>query len=391
MKILFFIDSLRAGGKERRFTELLKSLSSFPDIEFEIVLMNRNIHYQEILDLNVPLHYLIRKTKKDLTVFRKFYNVCKEYKPDIVHSWTDMTSVIAVPACKLLSIIMVNGMVIDTPIEKNIFNKYWLRAKLTFPFSDVIIGNSKAGLLAYNAPSKKSLVIYNGYNFERNNYAVNKNKIWDQLNISTKYVIAMVATFSENKDYKTYFEAAEIILSGRKDVTFLAIGQHTDSSDAKKMVNKNFRHDYFRFLGQKSNIESYINIADIGILATFTEGISNSIMEFMAAGKPVIATDGGGTNEILQDHKTGYLVKVSDPLELAHKIEVLLSDDNKRIEMGKTGRKRIETFFSIDLMANSFSSIYTKLIGEQVKSSKIVVPHINSAESERFGNKIPIN
>lgn len=362
IKILFFIDSLRAGGKERRFSELLKRLKFNTNIDFEIVVMSRDIHYKDILNLNYPIHYLIRKTKKDLNIFRKFLKICNKYKPDIVHTWDNMTSVIAVPACKILKIRIVNGMVVDSPTIRNIFNKNWVRARITFPFSDVIIGNSKAGLSAYNAPLHKSLVINNGYNFERNQHLSSREQILAELNICTTYVVAMVATFSAKKDYKTYFEAASKVLSIRKDVTFLAIGKDTDSLAAKSLVDIKYRDKYFKFLGSKSNIESYINIADIGVLATFTEGISNAIMEFMAAKKPVLATDGGGTNEIIEDSITGFLLKARNPQDLADKIELLLKDENKRIQMGKSGQKRIKDYFSIDIMTNQYVSIYKKIL-----------------------------
>ena len=117
----------------------------------------------------------------------------------------------------------------------------------------------------------------------------------------------MVATFSGLKDYKTYYKAADIVLRKRNDVTFLAIGSYTDSLASQKLVCSQFR-DHFRLLGKKSGIESIINTIDICVLATFTEGISNSIMEYMALGKPVIASAGGGTNEILEDKKTGFLL-----------------------------------------------------------------------------------
>ena len=77
----------------------------------------------------------------------------------------------------------------------------------------------------------------------------------------------MVAAFSEFKDYKTYYSAACIVLTKRHDVTFLAIGNNTDSIDSQKLVDKQFRDDYFRFLGKKSDIESYINMIDVGVLS----------------------------------------------------------------------------------------------------------------------------
>ena len=63
-----------------------------------------------------------------------------------------MTLVYSIPACRLLKIKLINGMVVDTPVKPNLLNKRWLRAQLTFPFSNIIIGNSKAGLAAYQCP-----------------------------------------------------------------------------------------------------------------------------------------------------------------------------------------------------------------------------------------------
>ena len=71
MKILFFTCGLGPGGKERRLMELMKELKNHPEIEFELVLMSDDIHYKEVLDLDIKIHYLIRNTKKDLSVFYK--------------------------------------------------------------------------------------------------------------------------------------------------------------------------------------------------------------------------------------------------------------------------------------------------------------------------------
>src|SRR5450631_1026972 len=119
MRILFFIDSLTSGGKERRLVELMKGLRLKSNIEFELVVMSNELHYKEVFDLDIKIHYHIRTTKKDIAIFNKFYKICKNYKPDFVHCWDSMTAVIAVPACKLLNIKLVNGMVVDTPVKRN--------------------------------------------------------------------------------------------------------------------------------------------------------------------------------------------------------------------------------------------------------------------------------
>ena len=159
MKILFVIDTLGSGGKERRLTELLKALKSSNKIDFELVVMSEDIHYSEIRDLGITIHSIIRKTTKDFSVFRKFYLLIKQNRPDAVHCWESMTAVYLPPVCRLLRCPLINGMVTNVPLRQNIFNRHWLRARLTFPFSDKIVSNSKAGIRAYRVPASKGFVI----------------------------------------------------------------------------------------------------------------------------------------------------------------------------------------------------------------------------------------
>jgi glycosyltransferase involved in cell wall biosynthesis/peptidoglycan/xylan/chitin deacetylase (PgdA/CDA1 family) len=364
MKILFFIDVLTSGGKERRLTELMKGLRKRPDFEFSLALMSSEISYCEVHDLNIPIHYLIRKTKKDLSVFRMLYMLAKSYKPDVIHCWGSMTAVYSVPVCKLLNIKMVNGLITDAPRRQNLLNKHWFRAKLTFPFSDVIVANSKAGLVAYRAPQKKSHYIHNGFNFSRTWKISDKNAFLNRFEITTPFIVGMVANFSSNKDYATFFSAAQMLLQFRKDITFIAIGINTDSHEARKHILPE-NSSYFRLLGRQTGVESFINAMDVCVLATFTEGISNSILEYMALGKPVIATSGGGTNEIVVDTETGFLVEKENPGDLVKKIDLLLNDEDLRVRMGQAGHERIETMFSIDSMVANYVSLYnTTLAGK---------------------------
>jgi glycosyltransferase involved in cell wall biosynthesis len=361
MRILYFIDSLRSGGKERRLTELMKMIGQSGEIQFELVVMSPEIHYKEVLDLGIKIHYIIRAKKRDISAFYTFYKLCYFYKPDIVHCWDSMTAIYSIPACKLLDIRLINGMVMITPEKLNIFNKNWWRSKFAFPFSDVIIGNSIAGLSAYRAPQSKSHCIFNGFNFDRINNIINKEIVLDQIEIKSGLIIGMVASFSEKKDYKTYFIAAQMILQKRNDITFLAIGSDTDSANSKNLIEPKLMQ-YFRLLGTRSDVESYINVMDICILSTFTEGISNSILEYMAMGKPVIATDGGGTNEILEDTITGYLISPCNPLELSARIEELIVNAELRKKMGAAGKDRIQNNFSIGKMVEKYISIYKEAV-----------------------------
>ena len=362
MKILFFIESLRGSGKERRLAELLKGITQQTDFECELVLTCKNVHYSYVLDLGIKIHFLERKfLKKDPSIFIKFFNICKKFKPDIIHVWGNMVAIYAIPTKIILGIPMINNQITNAP--QNV-PKGLLSHKLTFAFSDMIIANSYAGLKAYQATKGKSIVIYNGFDFNRMNNLSNISSVSAKIKIKTKYIVTMLATFSDAKDYDTYIRAAELILDSRRDVTFLCIGKGNDAKYKLKIAQKN--KDMILFPGRQSNVENIINVSDIGILTTnldnHGEGISNAIMEFMAFSKPVIATDGGGTRELVIDDETGYLVPQKSPNILAQKLTKIIDDENLRISMGKKGNERITQSFNLDKMVNAYIDNYTNLL-----------------------------
>jgi len=365
MRVLFFIEGMTAGGKERRLTELMKALRLRSDIQFELVVMTREIHYQEIFNLNIKIHYLIRKGKKDMSIFQKFYKICRSYKPDIVHCWDSMTAVYSSPICKFLNIKFVNGMVVDTPMPQDMSNVHWRRARLTFPFSNIIIGNSRAGLLGYNAPTRKSTCIHNGMDLSRFEKVKNSSLILEEMlgpGSTNILIVGMVAQFdAERKDYGTLIEAAKFVMESNDALRFILVGEGPDFDKIKSSVPDSLL-DKIIFPGKRSDVESIVNIFDIGILLTNTklhgEGISNSIIEYMALGKPVIATRSGGTNEIVEDQKTGFLISPFGSAELIEKMTILINDSELRSKMGKAGKERIHKCFSIDKMVNKFISVY---------------------------------
>lgn len=368
VKILFFIDCLVAGGKERRLTQLMKGLKLRQDIEFELVVMNSEIHYKEILDWDIKIHYILRKSKKDISVFRKFYKICKIYQPDIVHCWESMAAVIAVPVCKILNIKLVNGMVTNTPVKQNALNKYWLRAKLTFPFSNIIIGNSQAGLKAYGAPANKSECIYNGIDLSRFENLKNKPAVMKEIfgNIPKDiFVVGMVAAFEDRKDYKLLIKAAESLLSVNSNIRFVLVGDGANFYEIKNQV-PSILSDKIIFLGKKSDVESIVNIFDVGVLLTNTkvhgEGISNSLLEYMALSKPVIATRSGGTTELIVDRHNGYLIDGDNDKQLIDAIGELMKNRNLIHELGNNGKQLVHQKFDSSIITNHYANMYYKLL-----------------------------
>jgi len=360
MKILFYIDGLGPGGKEHRLLELMKYIKEHGDADMELALMSHDIRYPEIHELGIKFHYIIRRSKKDPRVYFMLYKLCKSIKPDIIHVWDSMTAVYAAPIAWLLKLKLVNGMIVNAPEKIKPFTGIWIRSKFTFHFSDLIVANSLAGLKSFKAPVEKSLYIHNGFDFKRTNNLKDKNIIKQQLDINTEHVVGMVASFSIRKDYNSYILAAQRIVKMRDDVTFIAVGDGTDLEKCKELVENEYKPK-IKFIGWQSEIDSIINVFDIGVLATYTEGISNSIMEYMALGKPVVATDCSGTREIVIDGDTGFLVQRESVDDLSSKILKLLDSANQAKIMGERGKQRITELFSLEAMGSKFIAMYRNI------------------------------
>jgi glycosyltransferase involved in cell wall biosynthesis len=180
------------------------------------------------------------------------------------------------------------------------------------------------------------------------------------LGIQTDFAVCMVGEFADRKDFATYLAAAQKILDRRRDVTFLAVGDGPTLPACKALLRPE-NADRVMFTGWRTDVEDIVHCTDIGVLATFTEGISNSILEYMALGKPVVATDGGGTNEIVGDGLTGYLVPREDATALSDAIVRLLDHPDDAQRMGEAGRCVVRDRFSIGTMVQAYMNLYSGL------------------------------
>lgn len=359
MKILYIIDSLRSGGKERRLVALINGIVNYKDVKIELIILSEDIHYKSILELDVNIHTLRRDIRKDIKIISKFNKIIKSFKPDIVHCWDNIAAINFAPFCKIKGIPFINSMITAAPPKLDYLSKRYISNALSYVFSDVILSNSKVGLVSFRVPKAKGYCIHNGFDMERVRVRISKEKIRKKFNINTSNVIGMTAAFTEKKDYETFVKAAEFVLKKNKDITFITIGGGPNLNLVKNIIHKD-NLEHFRFLGVQSDVESIVNIFDIGVLSTYTEGISNAIMEYMAFSKPVIATNGGGTDELIEDGITGFLIEQKNINQLADKILFLLSNSDKALQMGINGRKRIENDFTIDKMVDNTYNLYLK-------------------------------
>jgi len=327
----------------------------------ELVLTRRDIHYTDIFSLNVKIHYLERKyLKKDPSLFFKFFRIARKFKPHIIHVWGAMVAGYALPTAKLLNVKFINGSITYAlPIKK--FSKLWLTSKTIFPLSDIIVANSKAGLRVHNLKqSQKHRVICNGYNFERNK--VKATDLQKELEISSEsLLVGMIGSFSDAKDYATYMAVADKINKQINNVHFLCIGDGVNRKQIEAFVHER-KTDNIHFLGIRSDIESICKNLDIGILLNNTnghaEGLSNVIMEMMALGLPVVATNAGGTPELIENGVDGFLVEPFAIDQIVKQIMTLINNEDVRTKIGIKAEAKIGEQFGIEKMINKYIALY---------------------------------
>jgi len=347
--------------------ELIKGLLGTKSYEITLVVFSDRLHYKEVHALDVDLHILVRKPKKDPRVFARFYKICKKAKPDLIHTWGDMSTIYAIPAAFFMGIKLVNGSVVNAPQHTGWTDPEYFRKKVSLPFSAKIVGNSKAGLKAFEIPTHKARCIYNGFDFNRLTNMKRVQEVRDSFSISTRSIVGMVGAFFDRKDYKTYVAAAKLVLDAGHDVTFLAVGGGENKKEISDSVEKKYRKNII-FTGSQEDVESIIQTFDIGVLSTNSdvhgEGISNAILEYMAQAKPVVATYGGGTPEIVLDGKTGFTVPAKSPSAMAEKIIYLLEHEEYSHKMGLVAQDRIRVNFNLAHMTSVYMDLYDSVLNQ---------------------------
>ena len=359
MRILQIIDSLRPGGVERQFVELLKGLARDGRTHCEAVVLSDTIHYELPDELSVPFRTIPRSRRFDPVIFSRLWTIIRDFRPDIVHSWNSMCSVYAAPLAKLSGSLFVNSYIHDALPDVDWRYSNFRRGRLTLPFSDIVLANSKAGLDSHRIPGDKGFVIRNGFDQTRLKDLSEPRHMRESLGLADKRIVGMVGSFSDWKDHHSFFQVARQVIAKRPDVAFVTVGGGENLAAFKAEFSPELFPNIV-FLGVRHDVESVVNLFSVGVLLSPRgEGISNAIMEYMSLGKPVVASDCPGNRELVQDGITGFLVDVED---VSTRVLQLLDDPALAAAMGERGRARIRDEFNLDRATRETISLYSRLL-----------------------------
>ncbi len=360
LRVMYLVDSLRVGGKERQLIEMLKGLTALDCIDPIVVTMGPEQFYvSEVERLKIPLIYLLRKVRWDPTVVPRLWRILREFRPDIIDTNSEMSMTYVWPLARLLKIKVINFTVQNAFSGKGL---RWQWHKTLLRLADACVSNSRAGFATrgVNPDANGKYVICNGLDMKRFQTASSDSPTLG-FDIGDRKVVGMVAEFSDYKDFPTFIQAAQAILEKRNDVVFVAIGGGRNLEACKKMASEST--DGIKFLGERKDVEALVQQLDIGVLCTFTEGISNSVLEYMAAGKPVVVTDGGGSCELVTNGEEGFLVPPSKPSAVVERILELLNDPIQARKMGALGRQKVDQRFSLERLTQETLRMYREVAG----------------------------
>jgi len=232
-----------------------------------------------------------------------------------------------------------------TPIIKKIWNNAYF-----------VIANSQGlcELALKSAPQKEIGVIYNGIDIVEFFPDLSKKD-------KDKFNIICVSRVTPRKGIRFLIQAFDILLKRYDYIRLIIVGDGNERVSLENLAQGLGIKDKVVFTGPIShdNVWEYYQKASIFVLPSLNEGMSNTMLEALACGLPLLATDTGGTRELVTDNKNGFIVKMKDFNDLAEKIEKFLLDRSLEEKMGKESRLLAEKL-SWETVAKEYTDLYRK-------------------------------
>jgi glycosyltransferase involved in cell wall biosynthesis len=171
-----------------------------------------------------------------------------------------------------------------------------------------------------------------------------------------------VARLSEEKDQATLLRAARLVADQRPEFHLEVVGDGPDRPELAALAAALSLDPHVSFLGARTDVPVLLRASGLFVLSSRSEGISLTLLEAMASGLPVVATDVGGNAEVVVHGETGVLVPAGDPARLAEAVAGLLSDPERAHRLGRAGRRRVERAFDLRGVVRRYEQLYEDVL-----------------------------
>jgi glycosyltransferase involved in cell wall biosynthesis len=375
-RVLIVIYSLGLGGTEKHLSLVLPALKKRG---FNLIVFNiSGVQDAEIFSLLVQAEIEVRgpalvqdgkrmSAQRLLSSMFRLLKCCALERPHIIHFFLPRAYLIGAPLAlmtrvptRVMSRRSLNNYQAKYPILTKL--ERYLHRKMT-----AISGNSKAVINqlrheAHIAPEKLYL-IYNGIPLNSREVSREEKRAANGITAEclVLIVVANLVFYKGHADLLDALNEARAALP-EKWVLLIVGGDSGVANRLKERVRKLLLEDHVRFLGLRRDIPELLSISDIAILVSHEEGFSNAVLEAMASGLPVIASNVGGNPEAVIEGSTGLLVVPKTPSVLAQAIVRLANDPAERQRMGARGRARVEKNFSLEACVSGYEALYRSIL-----------------------------
>ena len=258
-------------------------------------------------------------------------------------------------------------------------NRRLLRAVSRFAF----VSHGAWRAFAHRVPENRGVVVYDGVDVpprdSDHDREANRCDVRNEFSIpADATIIGMIARVDRQKDYETLAKAAARIVSVNPNVRFLIVGGHSAEEIqrlhfpyVKEWLAANGVSEYFIFTDYRSDVPRLLRAMDIVVLSTHYEGLPLVLLEAMACGKPVVATEVDGVPELVTNDQTGLLFAHQDDAGLAAHILSLIGDPARAARLGLDGRSFVQSNFGDEQFKRGILGLYDSVLGSNPLSAAI--------------------
>jgi len=362
IKLLFLIPTLDRSGAEKQLTLLATHL---PRSEFAVhvaALTRLGPYATELEAAGIPVTVLNKRFKFDPIAYSRLRSLLKDQQPDILHTWLFAASAYGRLAAgrRPQFPIIVSERCVDSwkaGWQIRLDRKLVSRTKR-------LVGNSRSVAEFYGdlgVPAEKLAVVHNGIDLPA--YPADaRESVRRELGIAPQtHVCGFIGRLASQKRVMDLIWAFELIRVMHGDVAFVVVGDGPERGKLEYFVRSLEISPRVKFLGHRDDATRLLPALDVFWLASDFEGLSNSIMEAMAAGLPVVASDIPPNRELVIDGETGYLAPVGDRVAFAQLAERILLNPALAEQLGSAGRQRIAARFSVEKMVDGYARLYREV------------------------------
>ncbi len=363
------ISNLEYGGAQRQVIELANRINAEGGDAAVCCLSDYVPLAATLHDSSRRLFVVAKRGKFDLGIVPRLARWICDEKIDVVHSFLFDAEMAARLAGRLAGRVAIIGS------ERNTDYKLRLRHRwpmvLTDGCFDVLIANSHAGkrfqMRELGISASRIHVVPNGVDVNRFSPRP-AGSVREKMGITNGFgVVGMFCSFKVQKNHAMFFRMARRVLDRRRDVLFLCVGaalhgglQESDYYRTRMtaMIDELDLTASVRLLGNRDDIVNLYNACDVTVLTSRREGTPNVLLESMACGVPVIATDVADNALVVPEGRVGHVVPFDDDELMAKRVLELLSDDDRRCAVGAASRDWVSSEYSIDNMVRRTTEVY---------------------------------